>query len=452
MKSSSSRLAKSCGLALAAAGIVLSLSGCDSIFGGGKKGAVVSDGERIPVIGNKTRKIEKDPGVEDFSPALPEELTGSEWPQEGGSPTHVSLNPELAPVPEKAWKSDIGSGSGGGYKLLARPIVAGGKVFTMDARGEVRAFSDSDGSLLWKRKTNPEKSDGDTNGGGIGYGDGKIFATTGFGEVLALRPEDGSVIWRKTIGKPLRAAPSISDGRVFAVTIDNETHALSVEKGEMLWKHNGISESAALMGAASPAIGGDSVIVAYSSGEMFSLRSQNGRMAWTEVLAVPTHVGALPAIADIRGLPVIDGGLAFAVSHSGRMAAVDMRTGGRAWENEIGGTNTPAVAGDAVFVLSNDNELAALVKESGRVSWVKQLQRFKDVSNKDSERVFWNGPVLAGGRLWMVSSLGRLIAVSVNDGSPLYDQEIELPFFMPPVVAGRAMYLVSDDGQIIAMK
>lgn len=35
------------------------------------------------------------------------------------------------------------------------------------------------------------------------------------------------------------------------------------------------------MGASNPAVADDNLVVAYSSGEIFDLRTQNGRVAWT---------------------------------------------------------------------------------------------------------------------------------------------------------------------------
>jgi outer membrane protein assembly factor BamB len=118
----------------------------------------------------------------------------------------------------------------------------------------------------------------------------------------------------------VRAAPAIANGRVYVVGIDNELQALDERNGEVLWHHRGIAESATLMGASSPAVTPDGVIVAYSSGEIYDLRPENGRSAWNYTLTVPTQVGAMPAIADIRGLPVVDQDRVYAISQSGRRA------------------------------------------------------------------------------------------------------------------------------------
>ena len=109
---------------------------------------------------------------------------------------------------------------------------------------------------------------------------------------------------------------------------------------------------------------------------------------------------------------MIDRGRVFAVSHSGRMAAIDLRTGDRVWEQQIASSHGPWVVGDYVFVLANDNEAVCLTRKEGKVRWVRQLPRFED-EKKKSDPIFWAGPVLGGNRLIVLSSTGEaLVAVA----------------------------------------
>ncbi len=432
--------------------LLATLPACHTLFGDdsatepGKE-----EGERVAVL-DVSRKPTADKGVSSANLNLPPAVANKDWPQAGGNTEHAISHPALATQPNEVWSADIGYGSDGDYKLLARPVVSGGRVFTLDARGQISAFKTKDGDRVWRFDTTPHDRDDETMGGGLGVDGNAVYVATGYGEVLALKTSDGSVLWRKMLGKPFRSAPTIADDRVYVVSIDNELNALAAPTGEVLWHHNGIAESATLMGASSPAVQDDNVVVTYSSGEIFNLRVQNGRVSWTDALAVPAQVGALPAIADIRGLPVIDRGRVFAISHSGRLASIDQRTGDRAWEADIGGTNTPMVAGDAVFVVDNDSQLIALTRQTGRIVWVTPLQRLQDPTQSDSTPVFWSGPLLAGGRLWLVNSLGHLAAYAPNDGKQLFDEPLSDGFFIPPVVANNVMYLVSDNGKLIALK
>lgn len=414
------------------------------------KGSVVK-GARVAIL-ERPKGILPEKELESVKPKLSGVVDNAAWPQAGYDTAHLMPNAILAAHPKEVWRADIGHGSNSNFKILARPVVSHARIYTMDSHGIVTAFSTKDGDDIWEFDTAPEEHDEDTIGGGIGVDGDTVYATTGFGEVIALKAEDGKLKWRHMLMKPVRAAPTIADGRVYAVSIDNELSALDARTGNVLWQHHGISENATLMGASGPAAVGDSVVVAYSSGEIYNLRAENGRVSWNYALTTASQGGALPTIADIRGLPVIDRDRVFAISHSGRMAAIDHRTGDRDWEADIGGTNTPVASGDTVFVLSNDNQLAALMRESGRVLWVHELQLLADPEDHDSEHVFWTGPVLAGSKLWLTNSLGQLAGFSTDNGARTDTIDLDEPAYIPPVIADRTIYVVTDNGELVALK
>ena len=410
-------------------------------------------GTRIAVLdqaNDKNNDFIKE-AVPDTKPQLAPNFENAAWPQAGYDAAHVLPNAGLGDHPREVWRVDVGNGSDSDYKLLARPVVSHGHIYTMDARGLVTAFETAKGHQLWEFNSTPEDQE-DTIGGGIGVDGDTVYATTGFGEVIALGADNGKVKWRHSLQKPVRAAPTIADGRVYAVTIDNEMTVLDAGNGDVMWHHNGIAESATLMGASNPAVEGDSVVIAYSSGEIYNLRAENGRVSWNYALSAATQGGALPGISDIRGLPVIDHDRVIAVSHSGHAASIDHRTGDRNWEADIGGINTPVVSGDTVFILSNDNQLVALSRESGRVLWGHELQKLSDPKKKDSDKVSWAGPVMAGSRLWLTNSLGQLVSFSAVDGKQIDSIDIDKPSYIAPIVADRTIYVVTDNGELLALR
>jgi outer membrane protein assembly factor BamB len=427
---------------------LVALAGCGETK---NKIGSTTKGTRLAVLERK-ETIEPDRDLSGQKPQPPETVSNAAWPQAGFDATHVMPNAEIADAPKVLWRHGIGEGSDSDFKLLASPVIGGGLAFAMDSRGQVSAFNALTGERKWKFDTAPKNSDHEAIGGGLGYYDTVLYATTGFGEVLALNGTDGKLLWRRMLFNPIRAAPTIAEGRVYAVSIDNQLNALDVKTGEQLWHHNGIAESATLMGASSPAVVSGGVVVAYSSGEIFDLRAENGRVAWNYGLTTPTQVGAMPAIADIHGEPVVDRGRVFAVSHSGRLASIDQRTGDRDWEADIGGVDTPVVAGEAVYVLSNDNQLIALTRDSGRIIWVHDLPGTVDPKDKSSDRLFWSGPVMAGGKLWLATSDGHLRGFATQDGAEAGKIYFGDPLFMPPVVAGGIIYAVTDGGELVAMK
>ncbi|MDR3449199.1 MAG: PQQ-binding-like beta-propeller repeat protein [Alphaproteobacteria bacterium] len=433
---------------LAMLSLLTMAAGCGETMN--KIGSTVK-GTRIPVM-EQAKSLEADPSLASAKPALPRMIVNLSWPQAGYDSEHAEPYVEAPVHPHIEWKTGIGAGSDSDFKLLAHPVADHGVIYTMDAQGNVHAINAKDGNEAWERDTAPKDSDEPAIGGGIAIDGGTVYAATGFGEVLALDAKSGEVKWRKSLQNPLRAAPTVADNRVYVVSIDNQLSALNAQTGDILWQQSGIAESAALMGASSPAVQDDSVVVAYNSGEIYNLRVQNGRVSWNYSLTTPTQVGALPAIADIRGLPVLDHGKIYAISHSGRMAAIEQRSGDRVWETDIGGIDTPVVAGDTVFVYGGDNQLMALARDSGRVMWVKSLPKRADPDDKDSDRLVWAGPVLAGERLWMVNSGGKLASFSPNDGTPIDSIDVGEPVYLAPVVADRTLYVVTDEGTLIALR
>jgi outer membrane protein assembly factor BamB len=319
----------------------------------------------------------------------------------------------------------------------------------MDAESVVRAFDANTGRGYWSFDTQPKKSGTTTFGGGVAALGNRVYVATGYAEMLALDAASGKLLWRHAVPAPLHSAPTVADGRVYAVTVDNQLEVLAADDGRLLWNHTGLPETAGLLGGSSPAVEGDVVVVAYSSGEIFALRTENGRPLWTDNLASARSLDALTALADIRGRPVIDHGLVFAISHSGRMVAIDLRTGDRVWEQDIGGSYTPWVAGEFVYVLTNDSSLVCLTRKEGRIKWVLDLPRYDDPIKKKGV-LDWSGPVLAGDRLIVLASDGDALSVSPYTGKPLGRIAFPDGSYVAPVLANKILYIITQDADLIA--
>lgn len=421
--------------------------GC-GLFGGDKKDKL--PGERISVLGLE-RRYEPDPSLVNTAVTLPPATVNPDWPEPGGNPPHAMQHPALPDTTNRAWRTSVGDGSGRYTKVMSQPIVAKGRVFAMDGGVQVGAYSEGGGERLWQVDLKPEELLGNGFGGGPTFWNDRLYVSTGYAEVLALDPGDGKVIWRKGVTAPIHSAPTVLDDRIFVVTVENELNALSTKDGSKLWSHNGIPETAGLLGSASPAANGEVVVVAYSSGELFALQVANGHVLWTDNLASQRGPSAVAALADIHGRPVIDRDRVFAVSHSGRMVSIDLRRGDRVWEREISSSHEPWVAGDYVFVLANDNEVVCLTRSDGKIRWVAPLPSYEDEKAK-SDPIRWAGPVLGGNRLIALSSTGVAMSISPLTGERVTTQEMSAGGYLGPVIANNTLYLLTDDAELSAYR
>lgn len=431
---------------LLAVALSVALGGC-GLFEKKKKEPL--PGERIPVI-LQEKKLEPDPRIADLAVRLPPPEVNSAWPQTGGYADHAMHHLSLADVPKKAWSIQIGEGSSDERRLLSQPIVAEGKVFTMDTENFVAAYEAATGKRLWRISVVPEDAD-EAFGGGVSYDSGRIYAATGAAEVVALDAQTGDIIWRQAVTAPVRSGPTVSASRVFAVSVDNQLHALDARDGGKLWSNAGIAEVASLLGGSSPAVEGSTVVAPYTSGELVALRIDNGRQTWSDTLTAVRRADAVSALADIRGLPVIDRGRVYAVSNSGRMAAIDIRSGSRIWDISVPSVQTPWIAGEFVFVLTTQDQLACISRRDGRIRWVMDLPAWAD-EKKQEGKIYWVGPVLASDRLIVAGSHGKILTVSPYDGKMLGQVDVDEPVRIPPIVADGVLYVLTDEGNLIAFK
>jgi len=427
------------------------LSGCSTLkqYFGDTEGKPL-DGERISVL-QLQKELVPNPELAAEEVTLPEEWANQFWPQRGGYPNHALGNLALGKGLKKAWKVSIGAGGDGRTPLTSAPVVAEGAVFTLDTEGLVSSFDVKNGKRKWKQRIVPKgEEDSGAVGGGLSFASGKIFAASGYKYIYALNPADGKVLWKSAIASPARSAPTVMDERVYVVTLDNRLLVLNAADGTPLWNYAGVSETTNLLGSASPAADQSLIVLPLSSGEIYGLRPENGQIVWEDNLSAVRRSGSLASISDIRGLPVIDQGVVYAVSFSGRMVALDQVSGQRIWQREIGSAETPWPAGDSIFAVTSEQQLVALTRKGGEIRWVTQLARFED-DDKEVPMV-WAGPVLAGGRLIVVSSGGHMAEVNPQDGKIIRQQEMSGDAHLAPVVAGNTLYVLTSDGDLTAWR
>jgi len=430
------------------AGLAILVGGCGTWFG--DKDAPPLPGERLSILVH-ARTIEPDPDLAGAEILLPPPSVNPEWPQAGGYANNAMHHVEVADTPRRAWGVSVGAGVTAEQRIVARPIIADGLVFAMDRNTRVTAVNADSGSRAWSVDLTPKDERDGHIGGGLAFEAGRVFATTGFAQVVALEAKTGTEIWRRALDGPMRVAPTARGGRVFVITLENKLYALNAATGETLWSFAGTAEIATLLGGASPAVDEGVVVAPFSSGDLVALRVESGRVLWTDSLVSARRTDAVSTLSQIRGRPIIDRGRVFAVSHGDMMAAIDMRTGQRIWDKPIGGLESPWVAGDYLFLLTNDWELICLSRGNGRVFWVRALPRYENEKDRKGP-IIWTGPLLASDRLIVAGSHGEALAVSPYDGRVLGRQELPDGVSVAPIVANRTVYVLTDDADLVALR
>lgn len=428
---------------------LVGLSGCGIFKGQGPK-KTPTLGERIPILVAENGAA-VDPSLAGVAVTLPPAAPNDAWAQPGGNASKTMGNLALAASPKRAWSARIDGGSNR-QRLGAAPVIADNKLFVVDVDAVVHAFRADSGAPLWTTAMATGKKNAAARfGGGVSFEDGKVYATDGLGDVVAMNAADGAILWRAKPGGPLRGAPTLANGQVYVLSQDNQLFALGEADGKVIWAESGSLESQGVFGVAAPAAAAGTIVAGFSSGELNAYRYENGRTLWQDALSRTSMSTSVSSLADIDADPVIADGRVYAVGQGGRMVALEISTGQRLWEQNLAGTSTPWLAGEWLFVITDDARLICLSRANGKVRWISQLRGYKNVKKKSGAYV-WFGPVLAGDKLWLTNTRGEIVGVSPTDGSVVTTIQQGAELGLPPVVANSTLYVLDQKGRLTAYR
>lgn len=355
------------------------------------------------------------------------------------------------------------------------PVVAeDGKLFVMDGEATVTAVDAGTGAVLWKASVKVDEADrgrrflgvglgGGKGGGGFGGGvavsGGKVFVSSGYRVMTAFDANTGAELWRTPVDLPIHGAPTVAGQRVYVVDVDNQLIAFNVENGRQDWSYRGITEPARIMRASSPAVSGGTVVAPFSSGQIVALQVTNGQPVWEQVLSRTSRTSALSELRDIAGRPVVSRGQVYAISQSGVLQVMDLRSGQPKWTLPIVGVNQPLPVGDVVYVVSQAGELTVVNRETGQVYWTRDLNEGRVRKEggflgfgKHTVRPVWSGPILASNRLVLVNSDGEAVAFDPKTGAQTGSLKLGSAAYIAPAAYNGALYVLTDKGQLVSIR
>jgi len=409
------------GLRALAACAVLALAGCAD--------EVLLEGERFDVRTPLDLSLPDEQGAVDLAAAapvevnraapisLPSPVNHADWTHRNGTPQHRIRHPAFTATPTLVWSAPIGTGDGRRASITADPVVAGGRVFTLDGASRAMAHSTA-GQPLWSRELVPAgENPGDATGGGLAYSGGRVFVTTGFGQLHALDADTGNLLWTQDFDAPVSGAPTVAGELVYVSARDNRAFAVRVENGRLAWQLPGSPTPSSTIGGAGPAVTDRLAIFPFGSAELVAVLRRGGVRVWSATVAGQRRGRSYAGFSDITGDPVIDGGRVYAGSPAGRIAALDARSGERIWTATEGAMSPVWPVGGSVFSVTDAGQLVRLDDADGSVIWAVDLPYFRNDRIRRRQGVWAHyGPVLAGGRLLVASDDGTLRSFDPRDG------------------------------------
>ena len=238
----------------------------------------------------------------------------------------------------------------------------------------------------------------------LAIGQNSVFFGGGDGYFYSVDVNTGRVNWRYEIRNSVASRPALSGGRVFVTTLDDTVYALDAGTGKWLWHYRRRSVPlATIMGASSPLVDQNEVIVGLSDGFLVGLSLEEGHLKWERRL----HFGS--KFTDVNAHPTLDQGIIYIPSYDGALYALQRTSGNILWRFDAGGSRDVTVDGQRLILPSSDGNVYALQKENGKVLW-----KFPLDSGTPTRVAVTEDYVIVG------SSYRYLYVIDKNTGQGLY--------------------------------
>jgi outer membrane protein assembly factor BamB len=315
--------------------------------------------------------------------------------QQGHKPTPLTQI-KATVTPRMAWSAQVGKG--GGFSF--RPDTADGRVYAAAADGSISVIEEATGRVASRLETKKPLS------GGVDIADGKIVAGTLKGEVVAL-DLSGKAVWTTSVAGEIISPPTVAGKTVLVRTADGRIFGLSAEDGKRRWVFQRPTPALLLRTSAGVMALGRDVVVGYPNGKLIALDVDDGKLIWEVNVSVPRGATELERIADVAGLPAVDGGTVCAAAYQGKVACFEIQSRNMLWSRDVSSSRSLVTDRRLLYLIDDTGAVHGLDRASGASVWKQDGLRYRKLAS----------PVLFGGYLVVGDGFGFLHVLAPEDGS-----------------------------------
>ncbi len=376
---------------------------------------------------------------------LPPPQANASWTQPGGTPSNNLGHLALGDQVQKVWSADAGTGSSSSGRLSAVPLVADGKVFTLDAGGTVSAFSSASGAqACGSASVTPEN---EKREGGLRRRARARRRPSLCHDRLRHGGRHRRRQRRDLVDQAHRRAhPQLADRRrrqdLFRFDRQRALCAERRRRHSSCGRRAACRRPATLLSNVSPAVSGSVVVAPFPAGDVAAYEVDSGKATWSDSLSRSTETTAC--------------------RHPRRSGAAGDRPGrgvrGQPWRQDdrrLGVHRRAAV--DAQYRQHAD----AVDRRRHRLCRRSRRQAVWRSRRADG-KVRWAIELPGSGALERPGACRRQALAGVGRRAPGRGRRADRagspassisapPVFVSPVVAGGRMYILADNATLIAL-
>jgi outer membrane protein assembly factor BamB len=256
-----------------------------------------------------------------------------------------------------------------------------------------------------------------------------------------LNSDNGNLEWSSSVNGEILSVPS-SNGDIVAVqTTNGKVTALNLRDGNFRWEYVSVLPSLSLRGTSSPVFDNSDLYVGFANGNLAKIEPRSGVVQWEVPITISKGASEIERLIDVDSRPFISSGIAFAVSYQGDISAINVRSGGVIWRENISSTKNILESNRNVFLVDEDSEVKAFSGLTGISLWKSKDYRKRDLT----------APVKIGNYLVVGDFEGYLHFLNIENGKTEgrfragRSQIVELKVFENTLAsldnAGRLTYL-----------
>jgi outer membrane protein assembly factor BamB len=266
--------------------------------------------------------------------------------------------------------------------------------------GEIAAIDLPSGAVRWNVNSKERIMSG------VVVGPRNLYVGNESGYLVAFDRETGQERWSLSLLSELLSPVAIAPGRVIVRTVDGKISAVNSENGEKLWNYEREVPVLTLRGTGTPIVVEDQVIAGLDSGEVVALALEDGREHWLKSVTTARGRTEIERMVDIDADPVVAGDKIYVVGYQGNLAALNVADGEQLWKRKVSAVQQPMTFGGYLFLSDQEGNVWAFDQKDGTALWKQDQLKERSPTT----------PLLVGKSLIVGDSEGYLHWISAEDG------------------------------------
>jgi outer membrane protein assembly factor BamB len=260
--------------------------------------------------------------------------------------------------PRIKWQGNVGAAE----RNMFFPAVTGNIVYAAGAAGQIAAFDTKTGNQTARFSAGQRLS------GGVAASGSLVLVGTSRGEVLAF-DASGKPLWKAQLSGEVLAPPAIEGTLAVVRAGDGRAYGLDALDGKRRWIYQRATPALSLRNHSGVVLERGAIFAGFPGGRLVALTAASGTVGWDSVVALPRGTTELERVADVVGLPVVDGDRVCAVAYQGRVACFDTQSGTTIWARDMSSIAGMDADHRGVYITDDKNAIVALDKASGGSLW-----------------------------------------------------------------------------------